>query len=170
MSDRTVSKIEEEMEQYQEEGNVGKVMDLVDELGNLGDRLCTACAHADWEEIQHLESLGMDLTENTFLKVAAKYGQPEVIMYLADKGADVHVDNDAAIRHAVQHSKLESVQCLVSLGANVDAAIEATNECSPECPEELKGWLLAWKNAKELRDSLEVDLTEKETIAPKTKV
>ena len=194
MNDRTVSEIEEEMEQYQEEGNLGKVMDLVDELGNLDDRLCDACAYADWEEIKHLKSLGVDLTSITFLAPAAKFGQTEVIKYLIQHGSDIHAENDYALYLAAVHQKLEAVRCLVTLGANVHALDERTVKVAAENDfldivqylvgegasvdavlgirgledyhQEVYEWAVAYKQAKDMKESLEEDLDDENEITP----
>ncbi|MCA8354185.1 ankyrin repeat domain-containing protein [Burkholderia cepacia] len=194
MNDRTVSEIEEEMEQYQEEGNIGKVMDLVDELGNLDDRLCQACAHADWEKIKYLKSLGLDLTSITFLSPAARFGQVEVIKYLVQHGSDIHAENDHALYAAVTDKQLESVRCLVSLGANVNARngeivkIAAENDfldivqclvgagasidallgirTLEDYHQEVYEWAVAYKQAKDLKEGLEDDLDDGNQITP----
>lgn len=121
---RTVSEIEEEMEQYQEEGNLGKVMDLVDELGNMQDRLYKAIAEGDLNEALYFNSLGFDLREAACLRVAAKYGQCKLIGYLIRNGTDVHANGDEALCFAAEHGHLEAVQCLVALGADVHAQEE----------------------------------------------
>lgn len=201
MNYRTVQDIEEEMEQYQEQGNLGKVMDLVDELGNLGDRLVKACAETDWSDIEFLnEEIGMDLTESVYLKVAAKYGQTEVIKYLVQQGSDIHAENDAALHTAVINDQLKSVQCLVTLGADVHALDEraikdaARNDFLEivkflagsgasieaviglggleDCHQEVYEWAVAYKEAKNLKESLEESLSEgeDEVALPKTKI
>lgn len=196
---RTISEIEEEMGQYQQEGNLGKVMDLVDELGNLGDRLVKACAETDWDEITFLNhEIGMDLTEDVYLQVAAKYGQTEVIKYLVQNGSDIHAEGDAALHTAVINGQLKSVECLVSLGANVHAideraikdavrndfseivkflagsgaSVEAVIGLSglEDSRQEVYEWAVAYKKAKDLRESLEKSLANNEAVEPRIKV
>jgi hypothetical protein len=191
---RTVSEIEEEMEQYQEEGNLGKVMDLVDELGNMQDRLYKAIAEGDLNEALYFNSLGFDLREAACLRVAAKYGQCKLIGYLIRNGTDVHANGDEALCFAAEHGHLEAVQCLVALGADVhaqeekpvklathtdkigvvqylvevgasiDAVLEITR--SGSFYPDLHQWAQSYKS----KQKLEGELSQKDESTPKTKI
>ncbi|MBR8147378.1 ankyrin repeat domain-containing protein [Burkholderia vietnamiensis] len=124
MNDRTVSEIEEEMDYHQKEGNLGAVMDLVDELGNMGGRLTVAITNGDWDDALYFESLGFDLKEPFYLKIAAKHGQCEIIQHLVQRGSDVQANDDEALCCAAEGGYLEAVQCLVDLGADIHAQEE----------------------------------------------
>ncbi|WP_321966688.1 hypothetical protein [Burkholderia cepacia] len=63
MSKRTLQQMEAEMAVYMDDGNIGKVMDLTDEIGNLYDRLLYAAQAGDIDEIEEVESLGIDITK-----------------------------------------------------------------------------------------------------------
>ncbi|WP_334036103.1 ankyrin repeat domain-containing protein [Burkholderia orbicola] len=191
---RTVSEIEEEMEQYQEEGNLGKVMDLVDELGNMQDRLYKAIAEGDLNEALYFDSLGFDLREATCLRVAAKYGQCKLIGYLIRNGADVHANGDEALCFAAEQGHLEAAQCLVELGADVHAQEEkpvklATHTdkigvvqylveagASIDAVLEITGSgsfypdLHQWAQSYKRKQKLEGELSQKDEPTPKTKI
>lgn len=194
MSDRTVSEIEEEMGQYQQEGNLGKVMDLVDEVGNMGDRLTLAITNGDLDGALYFESLGFDLSEPFYLKIAAKYGQCEVIKHLIQCGSDVHANGDEALCVAAEGGHLEAVRCLVELGADlhtqeekpvklathtnqigivqylveagasIDAVLEIT-ETGSFYPE-LHKWGQAYKN----KQKLDKELPQKDEVTPRSKI
>ncbi|PRD76145.1 hypothetical protein C6P74_23945 [Burkholderia multivorans] len=191
---RTVSEIEAEMEYHQEDGNLGKVMDLVDELGNMGDRLTAAITNGDLDGVLYFESLGFDLKEPFYLKIAAKYGQCEIINHLIQCGSDVHANGDEALCFASEHGHLEAVQCLLDLGANVqaqeekpvklathadrisvvqylvgagasiDAVLEVTG--SGSFYPELHKWAQSYKS----KLTLEAQLPQRDESAPKTKI
>nr|CUV53964.1 protein of unknown function [Ralstonia solanacearum] len=121
MDDRTVVEIEKDIDFHQEQGNIGEVMNLVDELGNMGDRLTVAITNGDLNGTLYFESLGFELSQPFYLKIAAKYGQCEIINYLIQCGSDVHANGDEALCFAAEHGHLEAVQCLVELGADIHA-------------------------------------------------
>ncbi|MCA8487250.1 ankyrin repeat domain-containing protein [Burkholderia multivorans] len=194
MGDRTVSEIEEEMDYHQEEGNLGAVMNLVDELGNMGDRLTVAITNGDWDDALYFESLGFDLREPFYLKIATKHRQCEIIKHLVQHGSDVHANGGEALCFAAEGGYLEAVQCLVELGANIhaqedkpvklathankigvvqylveagasiDAVLEITGDGN--FYPELHKWVQAYKS----KQTLEAELTQKEERTPKTKI
>ncbi|UZF16110.1 ankyrin repeat domain-containing protein [Ralstonia pseudosolanacearum] len=194
MRDRTVIEIEEEMDRHQEEGNLGAVMNLVDELGNMGDRLTAAITKGDLSSTLYFESLGFDLKEPYYLKIAAKYGQCEIIKHLIQCGSDVHANDDEALGCAAEGGHLEAVQCLVELGANIhaqeekpvklathgnkisvvqylvgagasiDAVLEITG--SGSFYPELHKWAQSYKS----KLTLEAQLPQRDESAPKTKI
>ncbi|MHA6860360.1 ankyrin repeat domain-containing protein [Ralstonia pseudosolanacearum] len=189
-----MSEIEEEMDYHQEEGNLGAVMDLVDELGNMGDRLTLAISNGDLDGVLYFASLGFDIREPFYLRIAAKYGQCKLIDYLVRHGSDIHAENDDALFTAAVEKQLGAVRCLVSLGANVHALDERTIKvaaendfldiaqylagegASVEAVLSVKGlsdyhaevyeWAIAYKQAKDLRDSLDENLDDGSEPAP----
>ncbi|MDO3552052.1 hypothetical protein [Ralstonia pseudosolanacearum] len=95
---RTLKEIEEEMDSVQNTGNIGRMMDLVDEHGNMMDKMYEAIIEGDLDRIRELEDLGIDITEDSFMKTAVLHDQLLVITYQVNKGADV----DAVIDFARQ--------------------------------------------------------------------
>lgn len=202
---RTVWEIEDELEFHKEQGSIGAVMDLVDELGNMSDLLCNAIASDKLDMVAELGEFGLDLTSPLYLSVAAANGRCEIIRYLVEcgvnvrtdsealgyavsnghtdaiqclvtLGADIRAENDKAVKAAIEaaaahkHSFEQSVAiicCLLELGAGIDAVIEWAKKASNT---ELLEWANSYKQAKELRDSLEKNLVNGETKAPKQKV
>jgi ankyrin repeat protein len=54
-------------------------------------------------------------------QVAAENGRLDTVKYLSSIGADVHADDDYAIRWAVGNGYLDTVKYLVSIGADAKA-------------------------------------------------
>ncbi|MBU9391518.1 ankyrin repeat domain-containing protein [Burkholderia multivorans] len=194
MGDRTVAEIEKDIDFHQEQGNIGEIMNLVDELGNMGDRLTLAITNGDLNGTLYFESLGFELSQPFYLKIAAKYGQCEIINYLIQCGSDVHANGDEALCFAAEHGHLEAVQCLVDQGANVQAQEEkpvklATHAdkisvvqhlveagASIDAVLEITGSgrfypdLHKWAQAYKSKQTLEAELHQKDESTPKTKI
>ena len=96
MSNRTIQEIEAEMDEISKTGNIGRMMDLVDEHGNTFDKMHQAIAEGDLDRITELEQLGMNITDAQFWKSAIISDQLLVIVYQVNKGANV----DRIIRFA----------------------------------------------------------------------
>ena len=182
MGDRPVWEIEEEMEYHQEEGNIGAVMDLVDEMGNMQDRLYGAVANGDINDVLYYDSLGFDITDPSYLNVAVQYGQCKMIDFLINQGTDVHADHDAPLYVACVNNQLEAARCLISKGATIHAqqeravkvaaendfldivqllvasgsSIEAVLEIRglPDYHKEVYEWAQTYKQAKDLKENL----------------
>jgi ankyrin repeat protein len=58
---------------------------------------------------------------NDELIVASKYGHLEVVKFLVEKGANIHADNNLALRCASKYGHLEIVKFLVKNGADIHA-------------------------------------------------
>ena len=56
--------------------------------------------------------------ESTALLHACYYGQADVAAFLIERGADVHADNEYALRRAVMHDKIDVVAVLIQHGAD----------------------------------------------------
>jgi len=83
MTARTISEMQREMDEQCELGNIGAVMDLVDEMGNLEDRTLKAIAIGDLQAIQHLEALGVDVhgANGFFYRKAIRSAHLDVVRY-----------------------------------------------------------------------------------------
>lgn len=86
---RKITEIEAEMEQAAKTGNIGKMIDLVDEHGNTFDKMHAAIADGDLDRITELEQLGKDITDTQFSKSAIISNQLLVVVYQVNKGADI---------------------------------------------------------------------------------
>ena len=49
--------------------------------------------------------------------MSAKNGRMEMVKYLVELGADIHAENEYALRWSAKHGHLEIVKYLVELGA-----------------------------------------------------
>lgn len=86
---RKITEIEAEMEQAAKTGNIGKMMDLVDEHGNIFDKMHEAIVYGDLDRIAELEDLGINITDAQFSKLAIISNQLLVIVHQVNKGADI---------------------------------------------------------------------------------
>ncbi|WP_175789419.1 hypothetical protein [Burkholderia cenocepacia] len=93
---RTLKEIEDDMDHYGALGEIGTVMDLVDEHGNTIDKMYEAIMEGDLERALELEKLGMDITENHFVKAAILHDQLLVVAHQVNNGADVELVIDFA--------------------------------------------------------------------------
>ena len=93
---RTLKEIEDDMDRYQKLGDLGMVMDLVDEHGNTFDKIYEAIIEGELERIAELEKLGMNITDEGFLKASIFNDQLLVVAYQVNKGADVDAIIDFA--------------------------------------------------------------------------
>jgi hypothetical protein len=101
MKERTLKEIEDEMDATVPTGNVGKVMDLVDEHGNTFDKMFYAIEEGNLERVIELEALGIDITEKRFISVAIKHDQELILFHQISQGASV----DDVIDLAKEHEK-----------------------------------------------------------------
>lgn len=85
MKERTLKEIEEKIDAAALTGDVGRVMDLIDEHGNTMDKMFHAISSGDIERVQELEELGIDLTQNSFLMAAVDHGQLPILRYQVQK-------------------------------------------------------------------------------------
>ncbi len=71
--------------------------------------------------MRYIVSIGADIhADNDYaLREASRAGNLEMVQYLVSVGADIHALNDNALRTACAYSRLDIVQYLVSVGANI---------------------------------------------------
>ena len=86
---RTLKEIEDEMDQHVPLGNIGKVMDLVDEHGNTMDQMFYAICDGDLDRIYDLEQLGIDITDESFVVAAVRNDQLMVVADQVRRGLNV---------------------------------------------------------------------------------
>ena len=75
------------------------------------------------EIVKYLVDNGADVHANDdeALRWAASNGYLEVVEYLVDNGADIHANNDGALMWATLNGRLEVVKYLVENGADIHA-------------------------------------------------
>ena len=93
---RTLKEIEDDIDKNVPLGNIGKVMDLVDEHGNTIDKMYEAIMEGDLEQAIELTGVGMNLTEKQFVKAAILHDQLHIVAYQVNNGADVELVIDIA--------------------------------------------------------------------------
>jgi Ankyrin repeats (3 copies) len=73
------------------------------------------------EALQFLMDRGADIHvyDDIALRWAAEHGQVNAVVFLLDHGADIHSLDDAALREAVSFGKLEVVRLLLDRGADI---------------------------------------------------
>jgi len=77
----------------------------------------------DVEVIKYLVEHGANIhvCDNWLLKQASTRGYLNVIKYLVENGVDIHVENDCALRYSAQNGHLEIVKYLIKNGADIHA-------------------------------------------------
>ncbi|MDM8356191.1 ankyrin repeat domain-containing protein [Pandoraea communis] len=184
MKIRTLQDIEKEMDCHQKKGNLGVVMDLVDEHGQIMDGFKNAIHGGDLVDLVTYQCLGVDLRyDDDFpLRLAAFCGQESIVQYLAERGADVQSHDNEAIALSSEYGHLEVVMLLIELGADIHARDDApiklgaktgglkVVQCLLEAganvalaiehgAADVKEWAIKWKEAKELKEKLESKLS-----------
>lgn len=91
MKERTLKEIEDEIDSTVPTGNIGKVMDLVDEHGNTYDKMHYAIEKGDLKRVMELEKLGVSSAESRFVMVAVKYEQNLIVFHQVKQGASLKV-------------------------------------------------------------------------------
>lgn len=99
---RTLKEIEEEIDRNVPLGNIGRVMDLVDEHGNTIDQMFYAIFDGDLDRIYDLEKLGIDITGESFVVAAVRNDQLMVVANQVHRGLDVDLLIDIAEREGNQ--------------------------------------------------------------------
>ena len=86
------------------------------------------------EDVQRLLALGADVhaDDDYALRQASAQGHLAVVEALLGAGADVHAENDEALRKASEYGRLDVVQALLHAGADVHAR---------------KDWALRWASS-----------------------
>lgn len=76
------------------------------------------------EVIAELLDLGADIhaDNNCALRLAAKYGYTDIVELLLDRGADIHAANNCALRWAAKYGHTDTVKLLLDRGADIHTA------------------------------------------------
>ena len=85
MKERTIKEIEDEMAIRSEQGEIGRVMDLVDEHGNTFDKMHQAIEEGDLKRVIEIEKLGVNSAEERFVKVAVMYDRNLIVYHQSNK-------------------------------------------------------------------------------------
>lgn len=99
---RTLKEIEEEIDKNVPLGNIGSVMDLVDEHGNTIDQMFYAIFDGDLDRIYDLEQLGIDITGESFVVAAVRNDQLIVVANQVRRGLNVDLLINIAEREGNQ--------------------------------------------------------------------
>lgn len=86
---RSLKEIEEKIDRNVPLGNIGRVMDLLDEHGNTVDQMFYAIIDGDLDRIHYLEQFGMDITGESFVVAAVRNDQLMVVANQVRRGLDV---------------------------------------------------------------------------------
>jgi len=88
-------------------------------LGLLNEMLYIACQMGSLEKVDFLVSRGVDVGKlGPQLCICARHGHLDCVESLIRAGANVHTDNDAAVRMASLNKHFEVVRVLCEAGAN----------------------------------------------------
>jgi len=103
-------------------GNLKKVKKLIGKIhANEEKALIWAADFGYLEVVKYLVEKGADvhILDDMPLRRAAAGGHLEIIKYLIENGANIHAGDDEALRWLVGDGPLDAIEYLVSKGANV---------------------------------------------------
>ena len=109
----------------------------------LNKQLIHAATNGQLEIIKYLVEKGADIHFNNdyALRLASSYGKLDVIKYLVEQGADIYRNNNSTLRRASQSNQLEIIQYFLL-------------DCEMEINQKTKNWLIE-KNKKEVLQLIE---------------
>lgn len=89
----------------------------------LGNALILAAMYGHLSIVKYLHDKGADIHTNDdeALRESAYYGHYDIVRFLIKKGANVSANEDEAVRSAAQKEHLDIVQYLIKHGANIHA-------------------------------------------------
>ena len=92
-------------------------------IAKLNKLLIKSAINGNLEEVRSLVERGADIhAENDYaLKSSAVNGHLDVVKYLVERGANIHVQDDDALRRSASNGHVEIVKYLVERGANIHA-------------------------------------------------
>ena len=130
---RTLKEIDNEIDCYKKLGDLGLVMNLVDERGNTFDKMHDAIAEGDLDRIAELEQLGLKITDEQFWKSAIISDQLLVIAQQVSRGVNI----DKIIKFAKPRDKPFTLGRIVFFGNQT-----------------IWQWAKSWKSANNLSKKL----------------
>jgi ankyrin repeat protein len=75
--------------------------------------------NGDLTQLKHfIQEININVL-NDLLRISANMGCVEIVEYLVENGADIHAENDVALRGAAFYGNLEVVKYLTEHGANI---------------------------------------------------
>ena len=85
--------------------------------------LLFAVSNGYLEIVKYLVNRGMDITitDNIAVRWAAEHGHLDIVKYLIAQGADIHARDEEPLRWAAARGHLETVKYLVEQGADIHA-------------------------------------------------
>ena len=92
-------------------------------LSVINQRFIEAAKSNKIDELKNLLDRGANIHANddVALREAAWKGRHEIVKFLVTQGANIHADNDAALRWAAPNGHLEIAKFLLAKGANIHA-------------------------------------------------
>lgn len=101
-------------------------LELSLELSNESD-LIRASQNGNLEEVKcYISHEGNIHKLNTALQWSAEYGHLNIVMYLVDQNADIHAEDEGALRLAASNGHLDVLKYLIGQGADVRARHDQT--------------------------------------------
>ena len=103
------------------EGHLDIVKYLIEEGSGIPpSSLIQAVSNGHFEVIKYLVEKGVPITSVAVTR-AVLFSNPDIVKYLIEHGADVHAENDYALRWAAREGHFDLVKFLVESGANIHA-------------------------------------------------
>lgn len=89
---------------------------------NINNAFLWACSKKHLDVVKYLVSQGADIhiNDDMALRHASEDGYVKIVEYLIEQGSNVHAVDDYALRYACQNGNLTIVKCLVQAGANIN--------------------------------------------------
>lgn len=90
-----------------------------DDVKKCPSSLLTSVNYDYWEVAKYLIDNGIDLSTDESIVTVSHSGNLEMVKYLVEHNANIHVCNDLAVGYASENGHLEIVKYLMSKGANI---------------------------------------------------
>ena len=85
----------------------------------VGSGLFIAARDGHFDIVQYLVECGANVNQYNPLVNASIRGASKIVKYLIENGADIHIDDNIALKYAVQYNDLDLVKFLVEHGADI---------------------------------------------------
>ena len=128
---------------------------------SLDDALLESVKAGDVGRVRDSLSAGADIhaQEDRALRWAAERGYLEMVRLLLDSGADLHADRNRALRKSVANDRLDATMLLVDHGADLEVGIACAWVAGKD---EILHLLSKVKRAREERWELSIEVPEPE--------